>query len=66
VYNGYGELSGYTAARIIADMTGLTYKKIRFSAGVQYINSDGYLVGDQIACNATDEITIRRDAHERV
>jgi hypothetical protein len=66
VYNGYGELSGYTAARIIADMTGLTYKRIRFSAGVQYINSDGYLVGDQIACNATDEITIRRDAHERV
>jgi hypothetical protein len=52
VFNGYGELSGYAAARIISHMAGLTYRKISFVCHPMYVNSGGYLV-------ASEEITGR-------
>lgn len=48
VFNGYGDLDGYTPARIVAQMTGLTYAKVGFGCGPMYVNSDsGYLVASQ-------------------
>lgn len=45
VFNGYGDLSGYAAARVIASLTGLTYRKVGFRAEPCFINGDtGYLV----------------------
>ena len=48
VFNGYGDLSGYTPARVVAGMTGMTYRKIPFSCYPMYINGDsGYLVAPE-------------------
>lgn len=45
VFNGYGDLSGYTPARVLALMTGLTYRKVRFCCSPMYVNGEvGYLV----------------------
>lgn len=45
VFNCYGDLEGYTAARIVAYMAGKTYKKVTLHANRMYINSDmGYLI----------------------
>jgi hypothetical protein len=45
VFNGYGDLGGYTAPRILAHMAGWTYRKIGFEASPMYVNSlSGYLV----------------------
>lgn len=48
VFNGYGDLSGYTAARIVAHMAGMTYRKISFDVDPMYVNSNaGYLVAPE-------------------
>lgn len=48
VYNGYGDLSGYTAVRIVADMVGMSYRKVQFDMSPQYVNNGtGYLVASQ-------------------
>lgn len=55
VFNGYGDLEGYTPARIIAHMAGMTYRKIGFSCPPMYVNSGGYLVAPEaIAHHYTD------------
>jgi hypothetical protein len=55
VFNGYGKLSGYAAARIVSHMAGWTYRKISFSCSPMYVNSNaGYIV-------ASEEITGRYD-----
>ena len=46
-YNGYGDLDGYTAARLLAHMMGWTYRKVGLNAGNQYVNSGGYLVAPE-------------------
>jgi hypothetical protein len=46
VFNGYGELSGYAAPRVLAHMAGWTYRKVTFSCDPMYVNSGiGYLIG---------------------
>lgn len=46
VYNGYGTLSALTAARIVAQLTGFTYRRVTLYCGPQYVNANsGYLVG---------------------
>lgn len=66
VYNGYGEMSGYTPARIIAQMTGMTYKKINFSASPQYVNSGiGYLVASAETCAKTAEVWFHGNTHNK-
>jgi len=49
VFNCYGKLNNYIAARLIAHMTGMTYKKIGFAVDGMYVNDEtGYLVADQV------------------
>lgn len=48
VFNGYGYLKGYAAARIIAAMNGMTYRKREWCCSPMYINGDsGYLVAPE-------------------
>lgn len=56
VFNGYEELDGYRAARVLAQMVGGTYRKIGLEVGGMYINSQaGYLVAREvIASQHTD------------
>lgn len=70
VYNGYGNLQGYAAPRLIANMQGMTYRKVNMSLLTRpktgYINSgSGYLVApEDIATHFTDgNITINVEAH---
>jgi hypothetical protein len=48
VFNGYGELEGYAAPRVMAHLAGWTYRKIGFSCSSMYVNNDsGYLVAPE-------------------
>ncbi len=48
VFNGYGDLSGYTPARVVAGMAGMTYRKIDFNCSPMYVNgTSGYLVASE-------------------
>lgn len=69
VYNGYGDLGDYTPARIVAHLTGRTYRlgRVGLSLGPQYVNGEsGYLVADQATCEAVESITVSRDEHNRL
>lgn len=67
VYNGYGDLEGYTAARLVAYLASKTYRKVGLSIGSQYVNGGtGFLIADQDVCAATEEINISLDHHEKV
>lgn len=58
LFNGYGDLSGYAAARVLAHMTGWTYRRIQFSCEPMYVNAGGYLVApEEIAQRYTDKHT---------
>lgn len=55
VFNGYGDLSGYAAPRIVAHMAGWTYRKIDFFCSPMYVNAGGYLIApEEIAAPYTD------------
>ncbi len=48
VFNCYGDLQGYNAARIVGHMTGMTYRKISFDCDPMYVNDNkGYLVASE-------------------
>lgn len=68
VFNGYGELEGYAAARIVAHMAGMTYRKIGFDCGPMYVNSGGYLIApEEIATNYTDgHLSLDVDSHSHL
>jgi hypothetical protein len=66
VFNGYGELGGYAPARIVADMTGWTYKRISFSADPMYINSGGFLIGPEEITQVTSELYLSIQRHSRL
>lgn len=54
-FNGYGDLEGYNAARILAHMTGWTYRKIGFICEPMYVNAGGYLIApEELAQHYTD------------
>ncbi len=67
VFNGYGDLSGYAAPRIVAHMAGWTYRKIQFSCDPMYVNAGGYLVApEEIAQQYTDGelyLTVSQHSH---
>lgn len=69
IYNAYGALvsengEGYVAARIVAHLTGRTYRKIEFSAQPQFVNNDsGYLVADEDTCLNTAQVSYSYDKH---
>jgi len=56
VFNGYGTLSGYVAARIMSHMAGMTYRKFGFSCSPMYVNGESaYLIApEEIATRYTD------------
>ena len=65
VYNAYGAIDGYRAARIVAHLTSMTYRKVTFSSGPQYVNDDkGFLVAPEDTCINTDRIHLRGDPHD--
>ncbi len=69
VFNGYGDLSGYAPARIMAHMAGMTYRKIRFVCSPMYINNEsGYLIApEEIAQHYTDgSLALDTDSHARL
>lgn len=66
VFNGYGNLQGYTGSRILSHMLGVTYRKVNFACSPMYINSEsGYLVGaEEIVAPYTDgSISISLSTH---
>jgi hypothetical protein len=65
VYNGYGELEGYAAVRILAFLTGRTYRKIALELDPQYVNGGhGYLIADEATCKGTESVSFGGNAHE--
>lgn len=69
VFNGYGDLEGYAPARIVAQMAGMTYRKVNFSNSPMYVNGDsGYLVASEdIAAKYTDSsLRLYTDEHSRL
>lgn len=69
IFNGYGDLSGYIAARIMAHMYGWTYRKIDFYARPMYVNGEqGYLVApEDIASKFTDGgLSLELDPHSNL
>jgi hypothetical protein len=56
VFNGYGDLSGYAATRLVGHMAGMTYRKVAFHCTPMYVNNEsGYLVApEDIAKDFTD------------
>lgn len=66
VFNGYGELDGYTGARVVAAMTGLSYRKIVIGgASNMYINSgSGYIVStEDIIAELNGSLELDLDQH---
>jgi hypothetical protein len=69
VFNGYGDLQGYVAARIVSHMAGMTYRKVGFENDPMYVNNDtGYLVArEEIAERYTDgHLTLHTDYHSNL
>lgn len=68
VYNCYGELSGAKGARIIAHLTGKTYRKISVHSDPQYVNGNtGWLVAVEATCQALgdDGLCFTDDCHHK-
>lgn len=64
VYNAYGALGGYEAARIVAYLAGMTYRKVSLTLSPEYVNNNaGYLVSNEATCASHDEVSVFYDAH---
>lgn len=62
VFNGYGDLDGYTPARIVAHMAGLTYRRIEFDGTYMWVNNNsGFLVAPED--RMVDSIVLDLDKH---
>jgi hypothetical protein len=70
IFNGYGDLSGYTPARIVAHMAGMTYRKISFDCSPMYVNGNSaYLVtSEDIATKYATKghLSIYTDSHSHL
>lgn len=66
IFNGYGNLGGYTPARILAQLTGMTYRKIEFAGDPMFVNAGGYLIFTEGDTNYQDTkaITLNRGIHD--
>ena len=59
VFNGYGDLSGYAASRIMAHLSGWTYRKTGFSCSYMYVNGgSGYLVAPEVIAEKHTELRL--------
>lgn len=64
VFNGYAELSGYVGARVMAQMTGLTYRKIAFDSSPMYVNGNsGYLIASEAVQNQVTRLNFYLNEH---
>lgn len=66
VFNGYGDLTKYVPARIIAHMAGMTYRKIAFKASPMYVNAGGYLVAPEAIVREVKDITLFLNEHSNL
>ncbi len=67
VFNGYGDLSDYTAPRIMAHLAGWTYRKISFSCSPMWVNSGGYLVAPEDTVRQQgDSLRLSVDTHAQL
>lgn len=69
VFNGYGDLSGYAPARLMAHMAGMTYRKIGFSCSPMYVNNEsGYLVAPEAIASRYDDgsLYLSTNAHSNL
>lgn len=70
VFNGYGDLSGYTPARIVSHMAGMTYRKISFDCSPMYVNNgSGYLVTSEEIANqyaTKGRLTLNASVHSNL
>jgi len=67
LFNGYKGLSGYSGARIVAQMARMTYRKIGFTCSPMSINgATAYLVAPQDIVRATQKIALYMPAHNYV
>lgn len=66
VFNNYGNLDGYSTARVIAQMTGMSYKKVSYRCEMHYVNnSSGYLIAPPDVCARVHEVRIPKlDIHD--
>jgi hypothetical protein len=64
VFNGYGDLDGYSGARVVSQLTGMTYKRISFNVDAMYINNDsGYLVAPEDIAAPISNLRLNVDVH---
>lgn len=64
VFNPYGNLHRYTAARLISHMTGQPHRKIRFQADPMSINQHvGYLIAPEHTLNTHHNIQLTLTTH---
>lgn len=64
VFNGYGDLDGYTPARIVSNAHGMSYRKVSLSIDPMFVNGDvGYLVGPQDLLNETPSVSLTLSQH---
>lgn len=64
VYNGYGDLEGSNAARIVAHLTSRTYRRVDCDIRSQFVNNDaGYLVADEVTCASVDSVMVTAGTH---
>lgn len=70
IFNGYGDLDGYAAARIVSMMNGMTYRRISFDCDPMYVNGEaGYLVTSEALAAAYDSngrISLNTDTHSNL
>lgn len=66
VFNGYDNLAGYPGARIVAHLTGNTYRAIAFDMSDSYVNGDkGYLVAPEAICAEIDSVYLSLGSHDQ-
>lgn len=64
VYNGYGKLENYAPARIVAHLTGRTYRQVGLYLSPQYVNgSSGFLIADEETCKKTERVEYSANQH---
>lgn len=64
VFNGYGDLDGYTATRIVSQMTGWGYLKTSVCISPMYVNGEaGYLVAPADVLAAAPSVYLDLDKH---
>lgn len=68
VFNGYGYLSGYAPSRVMAHLSGMSYRKISFNVNPMYVNDDrGYLVaGEDILKRHEGGLRLSLDQHSNL